>query len=373
MKSNRRNFLKKTGIAAATSGFLANFVNPAFAHQKSQAIEDVVIGHGNFKYKVDTAWAKLSINSTPLFNCHEMIQDQKGRMIMVGDHVANNVLIFDKSGKMLDKWTLSFPGAHGLSHSKEGTEDFLLITDCGYYQDNSGKWNKQAGQVIKTDTNGRLVFAIGHPCTIGVYKDTELFMPTETAVAPNGDIYVADGYGSDYIIQYNSKGVYIRHFGGHNNTNPDHNLKNAHGVVVDTRDPKNLKLICTSRDENCFKIFTLDGKYLSKIELPGMHVCRPVIHKENLYAGVCWSKDKDGKTDWGMSGFVTILDKNNKVISNPGGSEPIYKDGKLQQATAMINPIFHHGHDVCIDEDDNIYVCQWNANHSSPIKLTRSV
>jgi DNA-binding beta-propeller fold protein YncE len=41
------------------------------------------------------------------------------------------------------------------------------------------------------------------------------FVPTETAINPaNGDIYVADGYGSQYIIQYDSKGRYIRHFGG---------------------------------------------------------------------------------------------------------------------------------------------------------------
>jgi len=31
---------------------------------------------------------------------------------------------------------------------------------------------------------------------------------------PNGDIYVGDGYGSSYILQYNSKGEYIRTFGG---------------------------------------------------------------------------------------------------------------------------------------------------------------
>jgi peptidylglycine monooxygenase len=39
-----------------------------------------------------------------------MVQDQKGRLIMVGDHVANNILIFDKSGKLLDNWTLAFQG-----------------------------------------------------------------------------------------------------------------------------------------------------------------------------------------------------------------------------------------------------------------------
>lgn len=369
MNYNRRNFLKNTGLTAAV-GALGMSQQPTLAHTSTK---ELVIGHNDFRYKVDKNWAKLTVNRTPLFNCHEMVQDQQGRLIMVGDHVANNILIFDKSGKLLDNWTLAFQGAHGLSLAKEGSEDFLLITDCGWYQDRSGQWKSQAGQVIKTDTNGKVIFTIGHPRTIGVYKDNEPFMPTETAVAPNGDIYVADGYGSDYIIQYNSKGQYIRHFGGKHNANPEHNLVNAHGVSIDLRDPKNPKVVCSSREENCFKFFTLDGKYLYKVELPGMYVCRAVFHQENLYAGVCWSKDKEGKQNWGDSGFVTILDKNNQVVSNPGGNAPVYQNGKLQTVFSIENPIFSHGHDVCIDEDDSIYVCQWNANHTAPIKLTRTV
>jgi hypothetical protein len=369
MFSTRRQMLK-TGSLLLGSSFLTHQNVFGFTNA---TLDDLVIGHDSHKYKVDKQWAKLSLNHTPLLNCHEMVQDQKGRLIMVGDHVANNVIIFDKSGKILDTWTLSFLGAHGLSLSKEGGEDFLLITDCGWYQDKQGKWNRQAGQVIKTDTTGKLMFTIGHPRTIGVYRDDEYFMPTETAVAPNGDIYVADGYGSDYILHYDSKGKYIRHFGGKNNKDSNYNLNNAHGVSVDLRDPKQPKLIVTSRTDNCFKFFTLDGKFLYTVHLPGMHVCRAVIHKDHLYAGVCWSNDAEGKINWGDSGFVTILDKQNKVISNPGGQAPIYENGKLKPTMHAANPVFAHGHDVCVDEDENLYVCQWNANHSAPIKLTRTL
>ena len=65
-----------------------------------------------------------------------------------------------------------------------------------------------------------------------------------------------------------------------------------------------------------------------------------------------------------------ILDENNKVVSNPGGTEPKYIDGELQLMIQK-EPIFKHCHDVCIDQDENIYVCQWNAAKSYPIKLTR--
>ncbi|WP_183560997.1 6-bladed beta-propeller [Mucilaginibacter sp. SP1R1] len=368
MGNSRRNFIKNTVIASALA---ATTPAKSFAIlHKDMKSEDQTIGHGGFTYKADKNWAKISVNSNPLANCHEMVQDSKGRLIMLGDHTHNNVLIFDKSGKLLDYWGTALPGGHGLSISKEGGEDFLLLTDCGWALDRTGNNYGQSGQVLKTTLDGKLIFAIGHPRTIGVYKDDEPFKPTETAVAPNGDIYVADGYGSDYIIQYDSKGQYIRHFGGHHNVNKDHNLVNAHGVTVDTRDKNNPTLICTSREENCFKVFTLDGKFIKRIDMPGMYVCRAVINEQNIYAGVCWSKDAAGKR-FDYSGFVTVLDADNKVVSNPGGAAPVYKNGALQQTLQAVNPVFQHGHDVCVDEDKNVYVCQWNAYHTAPVKLTR--
>ena len=367
--NSRRTFIRSTAMVAALAVTKQAFgFNILHKHKQP---DDLIIGHSGFKYKVDKDWAKISAASNPLLNCHEMVQDSKGRLIMLGDDVENNILIFDKGGKLLSYWGHGFPGGHGLTISKEGGEDFLMITDCGWFQDKDGSWQSEAGQVVKTTLDGRLVFAIGHPRTIGIYKDDEPFKPTETAIAPNGDIYVADGYGSDYIIQYNSKGQYIRMFGGHNNTDADHNLHNAHGITVDLRDKNNPVLIATSREENCFKIFTMDGKFIKRVDLPGMYVCRAVMDEQNIYAGICWSKDAAGKQIGGDSGFVTILDANNTVVSNPGGTAPVYKNGALQQTFAEATPIFQHGHDVCVDNEKNLYICQWNANHTPPVKLTR--
>ena len=57
-------------------------------------------------------------------------------------------------------------------------------------------------------------------------------MPTGTAIAPNGDVYVADGYGSQFIIQYDHKGNYIRHFGGAGK-GKDNLFMHCHDVCVD--------------------------------------------------------------------------------------------------------------------------------------------
>jgi hypothetical protein len=140
-------------------------------------------------------------------------------------------------------------------------------------------------------------------------------------------------------------------------------------VCIDARDKNNITLICTSRGHNSFKRFTLDGKYLSTLFLPGAFVCRAVIDDENIYAGVCWSRLRYLEQT-NNSGFVTILDGKDKVISNPGGTAPVYKKGELQ-LMVQDKPIFNHCHDVCIDNDKNIYVCQWNANKTYPVKLER--
>lgn len=352
--------LVATGIAQQSFSF--NITGKATEDQR-------IIGHGDYTYHVNKEWGNLDPVKTPVFNCHEMVMDSKGRLIMITDEIKNNILIYDKSGKLLDSWGTWFPGGHGLTLSKE-EEDVLFIADCGWYFGRDGEWHKQAGRVLKMTTDGSLIFNIGHPSTIGVYKPEDPFMPTEIAVAPNGDFYVADGYGMDYILQYSAKGEFIRKFGGKDNEDKNQNLINAHGITVDLRDPNNPVLICTSRTENCFKYFTLDGKYIKSIELPGLYVCRPVIDDNNIYAGVCWSKTRGDNKGWVQdTGFVTVLEKD-IVVSNPGGTEPVYKNGKVEQMYQN-SKIFNHGHDVCVDEDKNMYICQWNANKSYPIKLER--
>jgi hypothetical protein len=365
--NKRRILIKSAALIAA-----ASVVKPSsvFAIGKKYMPDDIIIGHGNYKYKVNKEWAQISIERNPLLNCHEMVMDSKGRLLMLGDHTNNNILVFDKSGKLLDYWGTQYPGGHGLTISKEGGEDFLFLTDCGWFIDRNGKWQKQAGQVFKTDINGRLLFNLGDPHTIGAYKDEELFMPTETAIGPNGDIYVADGYGSDYILQYDHKGKFIRKFGGKNNADKNYDLNNAHGITVDYRDKTKPVLVVTSRVDHCFKYFTLDGKYIKTLEMPGLFVCRPVIDDKNLYAGVCWSVTKEGKGWVKDTGFVTITE-GDKVVSNPGGTAPEYINGKLQPMFQAENKVFNHGHDVCVDEDKNLYVCQWNASHTAPVKLER--
>src|SRR3546814_8069340 len=56
---------------------------------------------------------------------------------------------------------------------------------------------------------------------------------TETTVAPNGDFYIADGYGQQHVMQYDYNGKLKAHFGGRGDG--DAHLDNAHGICVDYR------------------------------------------------------------------------------------------------------------------------------------------
>jgi len=64
------------------------------------------------------------------------------------------------------------------------------------------------------------------------------------------------------------------------------------------------------------------------------------------------------------------LDKDNKVVSNIGGTEPQYVDGKLQPMKQG-DKIFKNPHDVCVDRDENLYVAQWASGKVYPYKLKR--
>lgn len=348
MNTSRRNFIKKGLTTVALS-------MPVFNIISRPLLEEEIIGHGKFRYRVHKNWGNLDPAKTPVKNCHEMVMDKKGRLIMVTDEMKNNIIIYDRSGKLITTWGNDFPGGHGLTLFDEGGEEVLFICD------------PNTGRVVKTTLDGKQIMELPNPKTINVYESTQNYLPTETAIGPNGDIYVADGYGSQYILQFSPKGEFIRKFGGPGNE--DANFSTAHGVCIDARDKNNITLICTSRGHNSFKRFTLDGKYLSTLFLPGAFVCRAVMDDENIYAGVCWSRLRYLEQT-NNSGFVTILDGKDKVISNPGGTAPVYKKGELQ-LMLQDKPVFNHCHDVCIDNDKNIYVCQWNANKTYPIKLER--
>lgn len=338
--------MESSALASSGAVFLPHFNIIKKVSSKNLPI----VGQGAFKYRVHKTWGNQDPDHIPVKDCHEMVMDKAGRLILLTNETKNNVIIYNKSGKVLDTWGSQFPGAHGLTLVNQNGEEFLYITDHDLHQ------------VFKTTLEGKILMTLDYPRETGVYQNAEQYKPTEVAVAPNGDFYVADGYGLDYIIQYDSQGNYIRHFGGKGEA--EHQFKNAHGITVDTRRAVP-ELLITSRASHEFKRFSLDGKYLETIKLPGCFICRPVINGTETYFAVIASKS------WfAYDGFLAILDQDFKYVSAPGGSAPNYQEGQLQpieyDGKTFLNP-----HDVCVDQDKNLYVPQWFSGKTYPVKLER--
>ena len=180
----RRTFIQQTGLVAGS----IIITKDLFAKPKGE-----VYGHSNMKYRMDVKWGELNPAKYPVNDCHEMVQDKKGRIVLLTNETKNNIIVYNKSGKLLNTWGHEFPGAHGLTLHNENGDDFLYITDITLHQ------------VYKTTIDGKLLMTIDYPDETGVYKKKEEFVPTETTVLDNGDFYIADGYGAQYIMQYDAK------------------------------------------------------------------------------------------------------------------------------------------------------------------------
>ncbi|KAA3636737.1 MAG: 6-bladed beta-propeller [Bacteroidetes bacterium] len=342
----RRKFIKSaSGLLLAVPLGIS-----VFDFEKAVFTKDLIVGHNDHRYKVDMTWGNLDPEKIPVKDCHEMVIDSRGRIVLLTNHTKNNVIIYNKDGEVVKTWGTEFPGAHGLTLKDEGGEDMLYITDT------------ERHEVIKTTIDGKIVKIFPYPADFEPYSEASRYVPTETAIAENGDIYVADGYGGQYILHYNAKGELLNTFGGPGLE--DDKFNNAHGICIDTR-TKEDSLLITARQQNKLKRFTMEGEWLENIDLPGAYICRPVVKGENVYLATIWSGDGASNT-----GFISVLDKDNQLVSAPGGSTPQYVDDKLDPVYQTLK-LFKHPHDVCVDEDENLYVAQWNAGNVYPFKMTR--
>src|SRR5579871_987086 len=246
---NRRNFMRGLATLPAAGPIILG------AQNKSGSAKPI-LGQGAHTYEVTHDWGELPAN-IKYGNTHGVCEDSQARIYV--HHTVNDaseshdsMVVFDHQGKFVKSWGKEFQGgAHGLHIRKEGSTEFLYLCDT------------KRALVVKTTLDGEEVFTLGYPKESEFYKldkdgkPATKYSPTNLAIAPNGDIYVGDGYGSSYINQYNSKGEFIRTFGGKGKDAGQ--LDCPHGIIVDYRGSKPI-LAVADRANARLQYFTMDGK-----------------------------------------------------------------------------------------------------------------
>lgn len=167
---------------------------------------------------------------------------------------------------------------------------------------------------------------------------------TGIAVAPNGDIYVTDGYGTDYIHRFDKTGRYLASFGG--KAEP-YGFNTCHKIAVDTRF-KPARLLCTDRRHNRIVAMGLDGK------LQG-------VVAENLRLPSAMSLYKDELAVGELDGRITILDKAGKVTATIGQNDTADQTKSNKATPGIWQPDkFYAVHGVTYDKQGNLLVTEFN-------------
>jgi hypothetical protein len=383
MTTTRRSFL-----AASAIGAVAPFVK---ASDKTGS-KNPILGEGEHQYECIHDWGELPSN-IKYGNTHSVCEDAQGHIyvhhtVHKDSQSPDSVVVFDDKGKFVRSWGPMFRGgAHGMYLRKEGKTEYLYFCD------------EKHGIVTKRTLKGEEVWTMGYPQDSPIYQKGPgstgpggaaglNYRPTNIAVAPNGDFWVGDGYGSYYMFHYSvaSPTAYpklVNVFGGpapilaqagrggrgpggpggrgagagapaggggraERPPAPIDQMNNPHGNMIDLRDPDKPILLIADRGHGRIVRYTLDDKPIDIVDgtrLP----CYFHEFKENVVVP-------------DLSGPVFILDKDNKVAVNMGGPKP---DGPKNPPRTTENRAdfvpgqFVAPHGATYDHHGNIFIVEW--------------
>ena len=210
---------------------------------------------------------------------------------------------------------------------------------------------------IKFDCKtGEFALKLPFPKESGLNLDK--FNPTAITVAPNGDIYLSDGYASNHIFKFDKTGKYVMHFGTKGNGLKEFNT--AHGMTLDTRyDPPRL-LICDRNHQPKGRLvhYDLDGNFIEE-----------VVTGLGMPTSVAIQGDFVSVPD--LTGRVVILDKSNTIISVLGHNPDPGKGRNFNvPQDQWVEGFFSGTHGSYWDAAGNLYVQDWNVS-GRIIKLVR--
>ncbi len=158
----------------------------------------IVVGEGKFRYEVIEGWAKLP-PEWHLGDVAAVATDREDNVYLFtrGDHP---IIVLNSAGDVLRTWGHGvFNNPHGLHLGHDGC---LYCTDDG---DHTVRKCSLTGEVLL------IIGLAGQPAPF--MSGTPFHRCTHTALAPNGDIFVSDGYGNACIHKFDPAGRHLKTWG----------------------------------------------------------------------------------------------------------------------------------------------------------------
>ncbi len=199
-----------------------------------------ILGSGEYRYEPVEGWGRLP-EGWSLREVGAVAVDSQDR-VYVFNRGEHPIVVFDRDGKFLTSWGEGlFKRAHGL---QMGPDDTLWCTDDGDHT------------VRRCTLDGRVLMTIGVPGRPAPYMSGEHFNRcTHTALSPEGDIYVSDGYGNACVHKFSPEGKHLFSWGSSGTDPGQFNL--PHNIACDADG----WVYVADRESHRVQVFDGKGRY----------------------------------------------------------------------------------------------------------------
>ena len=286
----------------------------------------------DLKYTDDPNFFEQNPGGEQLGPCHGgVVIDKKGNIYVTTD-TKRGIVVFDKKGKYVR--SIGPTRVHGLEIRTEKGKEYIYGARPSDHE------------VLKLDMEGNEIWKITTPEEAGLYHDKVTFNPCAVTVGEDGSIYVADGYGSNYILKFDKDRKFVKKFGGPGKEEGKFNT--CHGIAYDTRQSKPMLLVC-DRNNDRVEYWDLDGNFVkviqSDLRMPA------AVHIRGQYAVFPELK-----------GRVTVLDKAGNIVARLGDNPNEKQRGNFGLPPGeWTEGICNSPHGASLDKDYNVICSEWSA------------